>query len=336
MRYIDSLYYMYANQSNPRVSIIIPVYNTREYLAATLDSVLAQTYGDFELIMVNDGSTDGSQSVIDSYCVRDKRIVAITTKNQGPSKARMEGLAIAKGEYVQFLDSDDTLVPDAIEQLVGVADASGADMVIPKFWFKQADGRRTESYGLVAPEVTGREYLREILSGRGYWCVWVLTRRTLYDGIKDWATDMLLGEDVIWKTQLVLAANKIAGVDRPLIEYNDRSGSLSHVEVRDERKYSDFKKYIAWLKDVISANGLDDYMDKALAIFHVNNVCQQLSWRFFEGVEEELIAICRDMERYPDIINGVRSRYRKLIKAFCKSRWYGRCKLKLYIAVGKL
>ncbi len=297
---------MYANQSNPRVSIIIPVYNTREYLAATLDSVLAQTYGDFELIIVNDGSTDGSQSVIDSYCVRDKRIVAITTKNQGPSKARMEGLA------------------------------SGADMVIPKFWFKQADGCRTESYGLVAPEVTGREYLREILSGRGYWCVWVLTRRTLYGGIKDWATDMLLGEDVIWKTQLVLAANKIAGVDRPLIEYNDRSGSLSHVEVRDERKYSDFKKYIAWLRDVISANGLDDYMDKALAIFHVNNVCQQLSWRFFEGVEEELIAICRDMERYPDIINGVRSRYRKLIKAFCKSRWYGRCKLKLYIAVGKL
>ena len=167
MRYIDSLYYMYANQSNPRVSIIIPVYNTREYLAATLDSVLAQTYGDFELIIVNDGSTDGSQSVIDSYCVRDKRIVAITTKNQGPSKARMEGLAIAKGEYVQFLDSDDTLVPDAIEQLVGVADASGADMVIPKFWFKQADGCRTESYGLVAPEVTGREYLREILSEKG-------------------------------------------------------------------------------------------------------------------------------------------------------------------------
>ena len=328
---------MSSNTPSPRVSIIIPVYNSEAFLAATLDSVLAQTYTNFELILINDGSTDGTGAVIDRYVARDARIVARTTVNQGPSKARMEGLAVERGEFVYFFDSDDTMLPDAVESLLAVADATGADMVLPKIIFNQIDGRSSESFGLTAPVVSGHEYLREVLSGRGYWSLLILVRRTLIDSISDWSEGMRLGEDVIWKTQLLLGTERVAGVDRPCMIYNERAESLSHDVVRNKEKFRDFQRYVAWLKNCITAHGLDDYMEEAMARFHVMNVCQQLSWRFVDGVAEELMEICRDMDKYPDIINTAgRSRYRKLIRAFRFARWYGLLKLRFYIAIDKL
>lgn len=320
----------------PGISVIIPVYNTAKSLPDALESVINQSFRDIEVILVNDGSTDGSEDVVRRYQAQDDRIRLVSTPNQGPSLARLTGVRMARGEYIQFLDSDDQLLPDALSHLIDTAKRTGADMVIPKFWFNQSDGRRNESHGLPAPEISGKEYLREILSGRGYWCVWVLIRRRLFDHLKDWSTDMLLGEDVIWKTQLVMAANKIAGVDKPLINYNENVGSLSNFSAMNERKFLDFKRYVAWVKDFISKNGLDEYMDEALARFHVNNVSLQLSWHFLDGIEEELTAICRDLKKYPDILDGIKRRHVKLIKAYAKARWYGRLKLRYYSMRDKL
>jgi len=99
----------------PKISIIIPVYNVERYLARCLESVLTQTFSDFEIICVNDGSTDSSAAILDEYAKKDKRIKVITQPNQGISVARNNGLKVAQGQYIYFLDSDDCIHPQTLE-----------------------------------------------------------------------------------------------------------------------------------------------------------------------------------------------------------------------------
>ena len=108
-------------------SIIIPVYNVEAFLRDCLDSVLRQSFPDWEAICVNDGSTDGSAAILEEYTVKDPRIKVITQVNGGLSSARNAGLKAAEGEYILFLDSDDWLEDDALKVLAGKVD--GEDML---------------------------------------------------------------------------------------------------------------------------------------------------------------------------------------------------------------
>lgn len=91
----------------PKVSVIVPVYNTEKYLPRCIDSILAQTFTDFELILINDGSSDNSGAICDEYAAKDKRITVIHKENGGVSSARNKGIEIAQGEWIAFVDSDD-------------------------------------------------------------------------------------------------------------------------------------------------------------------------------------------------------------------------------------
>ena len=104
--------------SNPKVSIIIPIYNTSERLSGCLDSVLNQTHRNLEIILVDDGSTDDSPAIIQTYAQKDSRIKVITQKNQGQSAARNRGLKQATGDFISFLDSDDAVKPNFIQKLL--------------------------------------------------------------------------------------------------------------------------------------------------------------------------------------------------------------------------
>ncbi len=117
------------NQSCPQISIIIPVYNVEQYLPDCLESVLAQTFTDFEVICVNDGSPDGCSKILDKFAAKDKRIKIITQENQGLSMARNNGLKEAIGEYIFFLDSDDYVHPQLLEICYTLAQKEVADMV---------------------------------------------------------------------------------------------------------------------------------------------------------------------------------------------------------------
>ena len=114
---------------NPILSVIIPVYNVEKYLAECLDSALAQTLKDIEIICVDDGSTDGSAAILDDYARRDPRIRVIHKANAGFGHTMNCGLHVATGKYVAFLESDDFIVPEAYEELVARAEVSGADIV---------------------------------------------------------------------------------------------------------------------------------------------------------------------------------------------------------------
>ena len=103
----------------PLVSVIIPVFNTEKYIEDCIFSVINQNYSRLEIIIVNDGSTDGSRSIIQKYMEVDRRIVCIDKKNEGLPLARKTGILKANGKYIQHLDSDDTLIDGAIEKYVG-------------------------------------------------------------------------------------------------------------------------------------------------------------------------------------------------------------------------
>lgn len=112
----------------PAVSVIIPVYNTEQYVAECLASVLAQTFQDFEAIVVDDGSTDGSAAIASEFAKKDSRIRIVSQENKGLSEARNAGLDVAQGEWITFVDSDDAIATGFLQALVDAANTTGADI----------------------------------------------------------------------------------------------------------------------------------------------------------------------------------------------------------------
>ncbi|MFM7427887.1 MAG: glycosyltransferase family 2 protein, partial [Elainella sp.] len=117
--------------TRPRVSVVIPAYNCADYLPAAIESVLAQTYRDFEIIVVDDGSTDATPEVLHRY---GNQLVAISQANQGVALARNHGIQIAQGEWVAFLDADDLFLPDKLAAQMALAEANPALGLIHSGW----------------------------------------------------------------------------------------------------------------------------------------------------------------------------------------------------------
>ena len=118
----------------PKVSLIVPVYNVEKYLSACLDSILTQTFSEFELILVVDGATDRSGDICNEYAQKDDRIVVCHKENGGVSTARNKGLELAKADYVSFIDSDDTLRNNYVERLYNAITDGDYDLVVCGYW----------------------------------------------------------------------------------------------------------------------------------------------------------------------------------------------------------
>lgn len=150
--------------SSPLVSVIIPVYNAEDYLPACLDSLLCQTLTEIEILLIDDGSTDGSGRICDACAAKDARIRVIHQENQGVSRARNQGIEHAAGEYILLVDSDDWAEPTLCEQLYMAAEAHHADLCICAN-YNETDTRSTVRKLFPHAEFlfTGDAYKKEIL-----------------------------------------------------------------------------------------------------------------------------------------------------------------------------
>ena len=210
-----------------KLSIVIPVYNTETYLPACIDSVLDPACSDYEIILVNDGSTDGSEAVCKKYCSRyPSRIRSITTENGGLGAARNVGLGLAQGEFVLFLDSDDTLSPGAVSEILAEL-TSDRDMVICDFVSVDPDGNVLE----IMPgckrcgAVSLRDYpglLLELPSGCNKIC-----RRSLFldSGIR--FPGRVWYEDLRTMPKLYLRTDRIWACSKSWYRYLTRPGSIT-------------------------------------------------------------------------------------------------------------
>ena len=147
----------------PTVSIIVPVYNAEHTIPRCIESILNQEYSDFELLLVNDGSTDGSGAVCDAYAARDARIRVIHKENTGVSDTRNTALDQARGTYLQFLDSDDWITPDATSSLVRAAESAQCDLVVSDFY--RVVGERVSQKGDIDDDgvMTREEYAAHMM-----------------------------------------------------------------------------------------------------------------------------------------------------------------------------
>ena len=151
--------------SQSLISVIVPVYNVKEYLNTCVESILNQTHENLEVILVDDGSTDGSGEICDSYAKTDTRVQVLHTTNGGQAAARNRGIEVCKGEYLTFIDSDDSMEPELIETLYLAQKKSGANLVSCRWRNVYEDGRIERSSGQTNGSVTvgKEEALRRML-----------------------------------------------------------------------------------------------------------------------------------------------------------------------------
>ena len=242
-----------------KISVIVPVYNCEAYLPGLLDSVLAQTYQNFEIILIDDGSRDGSGNLCDAYAEKDSRIRVVHQENHGVSHARNRGLALAAGDAVSFIDSDDTLEPDMYELLVNTMQEHEAD--IAHCGYKHIVGeeiRLVHDTKRVIPQTTG-EALECFVSGRlfggGLWNK--LFRAEL---VKDltFREDLKINEDILFNFQAFCRAKKSVFADYALYNYVARFGASAVFRTPDGKKAADACEVAKVIYETLAGTELND------------------------------------------------------------------------------
>ena len=226
--------------SQPKISVIIPVYNTAKYMDECLESVLTQTFKEFEVILVDDGSTDGlSPAKCDEYAAKDNRIIAVHKPNGGLISAWTEGVKRACADYLCFLDSDDWVDTDMLEKLYALTDPSFSDseIISGNYIVEKNNERRKETQGLTPGVYTGDSLdkikenilgneIRPITMSR---CMKLTSRKLLLDNIKYCDTSIVMAEDVnIMLPTICDAKRLVIAKDSYFYHYRLVGDSMAH------------------------------------------------------------------------------------------------------------
>ena len=234
-----------------KLSIIIPVYNVRQWLEETVNSVLNQTFRDFELILVDDGATDGSGELCDTFALADDRVRVIHQKNAGVSAARNAGLDAAKGEFIGWVDSDDIIETDMFQRLVMLAESNNAEIVQCQHdrACRLNGSARTDTVEILS----GAGFVRRIFAKQGgqntnQVALWSkIYRKELWEDIRFPAG--MVYEDEMQTYKVCLKAEKIVETEDILYHYVKRENSIitgvTHKKMLDRQKaLEDRLKYL--------------------------------------------------------------------------------------------
>lgn len=237
-----------------RISIVVPVYNLETELPRCLESILAQTYRNLELIAVDDGSTDGSRRVLAEYAARDSRVKSIFKENGGVTSARLRGVAEATGDWIGFVDGDDEIEPDMYERLLANAEKYGADISHCGYQMVFRDGRVNYFHNTGTIREQSRETaLRDLLEGtlvEPGLCN-KLYRRPLLEGLAEkMDASIRINEDLLMNYYLFSAAQKAVFDDWCPYHYIVRGTSASRSKLNEHRIYDPIRVKELILKDV--------------------------------------------------------------------------------------
>lgn len=257
----------------PMVSIIVPIYNAEQYLRRCVDSILNQEYTDYELLLVNDGSTDASGDICEEYGDRDSRVIVIQKENTGVSDSRNRALDRARGKYLQFLDSDDWITPDATRLFVRAAEEYGCDMVISDFY--RVVGERLSPKGDIEEEgvLTREEFAAHMMENPAdfyYGVLWnKLYRRDIVEEHKlRMDTDISWCEDFMFNLEYIRYAKVFYALHAPIYYYVKRKGSLAsqgiNISKTVKMKLNVFEYYNNFYKHVLEE---EDYEKNRLQVY---------------------------------------------------------------------
>lgn len=210
----------------PKISVIVPVYKVEAYLGCCIDSILDQTYADFELILVDDGSPDNCGAICDEYAAKDSRIVVIHQPNCGVAVARNAALRAASGEYLTFVDSDDWVDPDYLEYLLHAAESADADMAmcgVEKVWVNEGT---VQQFPLVDQCLSHQEAVSLIETSAWYHAMGCskLWRSQIFEDIR--FREGYVHEDEAVFHRLIGQCSRVMLVSRPMYHYRQLEDSI--------------------------------------------------------------------------------------------------------------
>lgn len=215
-----------------KVSVIMPVYNAEKYLSEAIESVLNQTYTDFELLLINDRSTDNSKEICRNYSERDSRITLLENNSEihGPGPTRNIGLDYATGEYVYFMDADDWADEELLQCAVNRMQETNADIVQFGVIYERYDGNSSEQYFWSGKDIITKDEIKRNFFY--YWkenrnSLWMhLFRKKVVEAIR--FENIIIGEDISYIMDVLCNAEKIAYIAKALYHYRYVEGSTSH------------------------------------------------------------------------------------------------------------
>lgn len=258
---------------NPKVSVIIPIYNAEKYLRRCIESVLKQDFEDFELLLVDDGSKDLSGHICDEYAKQDERIRVIHKENSGVSDSRNLAISLARGEYLQFMDSDDWITPDATGLLVRSAMENACDLVIADFY--RVIGERLAHKGDIREEgvMSREEFALQMMEKPAdfyYGVLWnkLYRRDIIQNNGLSMDKDISWCEDFIFNMEYIRNVKKVYALRVPVYYYVKTPGSLASqgtsISKTIRMKKMVFKCYNDFYKDVF---GEEDYEKIRLQVY---------------------------------------------------------------------
>jgi glycosyltransferase involved in cell wall biosynthesis len=216
-------------QPNPKVSVIIPVYNAEPYLKRCLDSLVNQTLKEIEIICIDDGSTDKSLDILNEYAAKDGRFIILKRQNGGAGAARNAGLKTARGEYIGFVDSDDYIDLNFFEKLYACAAQTNADIAKGEVRIVDFDGKE---------RISGPSFEKIKENGAYFnWTFWsaIYKSKFLRDNKIDFPENIITGQDNVFLVKAVVWANKIELVEDVYYIYVKRENSLDSYYLSDEK-----------------------------------------------------------------------------------------------------
>ena len=250
---------------SPVISVIVPVYKAEKYLPRCIDSILSQEFTNFEVLLIDDGSPDGSGKLCDEYAARDSRIRVFHKENGGVSSARNLGLDNARGEWVMFADADDWLDKETFKICLK-ADHKEFDII--RFGYNSVFDENGDITNKRLPDVaTLQEYLRLVIERKTTMAVWgAMYKRSIFKLNKIYFdTTIRMGEDWVVLVNVILHSKNINFISQPLYQYN-RYNEESCVNNFSFGKQLEMVKAYALIADIVENNGLTLDFSKSLQI----------------------------------------------------------------------
>lgn len=280
-----------------KISVIIPVYNVEKYLRECLDCVLAQTFQDYEIICVDDGSTDKSLEILQEYKRKDDRFVILQQRHSGAGAARNHGIKLAEGKYIQFLDSDDYFEPNLLEEMCSRAEKFNSEITICSSRKIDDNGNITETGSPNFPINIDKIPMEQVFNRQDFkdeiFCLLipvVWNKLFLKSFLEKYALSfpqLSIYEDIAFIHSTIACANRIVAFNQELINYRfNRPGSL--VSTRSQHTIDAVKSCMC-LQDFLKSRELFEELETAFKKVVINHIraeisyCNEIEYKQFLG-----------------------------------------------------
>lgn len=265
------------NKNNIKISLIVPCYNIRKYLPRCIESILAQTYKNLEIILISDGSTDGTDEVIREYAKKDSRIIPIFKQNSGVSDTRNRGLDIATGDYIGFVDGDDYIEPEMYETLLKNAIENNAD--ISHCGYQMVFPSRVDYYYNTGKKVIqdNKKGIRDIIVGdyvEPSPCIKIY-RKNIVNNLR-MPINIKINEDVLFNFYAFVNSKKSVYEDLPFYHYILRKGSAATSKINQNKLFDPvrvrkeiFEYSLKNLDNEIQSVAYSSYLNSIINLYRV-------------------------------------------------------------------